>query len=111
MGDKGIACGGPQPPGDWSHKDLYVGHCEVFNIRGISGKKGHSGNGIVLSSLDGGVIEYCTVYNTGEFSDDMNSGGPIGIWAWDSRNVVIQFCEAYNNKTGNSADGGGFDAP
>ena len=109
IGDKGIATGGPQPPGDWSHKDFYVGHCQVFNVRGISGKPGHSGNGIIVSSLDGGLIEYCVAHNNGEFSDDMNSGGPIGIWAWDSRNVIFQFCEAYDNKTGNRADGGGFD--
>jgi hypothetical protein len=108
-GDKGIASGGPQPPGDWGHKGIYVGRCRVYNIRGISGKRGHSGNGIILSSVDGAVIEYCTAYNNGEFSDDPDSGGPIGIWAWDSRNVVIQFCESYNNKTGNQADGGGFD--
>ncbi|MBL7110771.1 MAG: right-handed parallel beta-helix repeat-containing protein [Bacteroidales bacterium] len=108
-GDKGIAIGGTMPEGDWGHKDIYIGNCKVYNIRGISGKSGHSGNGIIVSQLDGGVIEYCVVYNNGEFSDDMNSGGPIGIWAWDSRNVVFQFNEAYENKTGNRADGGGFD--
>jgi hypothetical protein len=108
-GDKGIASSGPQPPGDWGHKDIYVGHCRVYNIRGITGKRGHSGNGIILSSVDGGVIEYCTAYNNGDFSDDPNSGGPIGIWFWDTHNGVIQFCESYDNKTGNQADGGGFD--
>ena len=108
-GDKGIASIGPQPPGGWGHKDIYVGHCRVYNIRGISGKRGHSGNGIILSSIDGGVIEYCKAYNNGEFSDDPNSGGPIGIWFWDTGNGVIQFCESYDNKTGNQADGGGFD--
>lgn len=108
-GDKGIAAGGPMPAGDWAHKDVYVGHCRVYNNRGIPGKRGHSGNGIVLSSVDGGMIEYCTAYNNGEFSDDPESGGPIGIWFWDTRNGVIQFCESYDNKTGNRADGGGFD--
>jgi hypothetical protein len=108
-GDKGIAAGGPMPEGDWAHKDLYVGHCRVYNNRGIPGKKGHSGNGIVLSSVDGGMIEYCSAYNNGEFSDDPETGGPIGIWFWDTRNGVIQFCESYDNKTGNNADGGGFD--
>jgi hypothetical protein len=63
----------------------------------------------MLSSVDGGLIEYCTAYNNGEFSDDPNSGGPIGIWFWDTRNGIIQVCESYDNKTGNNADGGGFD--
>jgi len=108
-GDKGISASGPQPPGDWGNKDLYIGNCTVYNTRGISGKKGHSGNGIIVSSVDGGMIEYCTAYNNGEFSDDPESGGPIGIWAWDARNIIIQFCEAYDNRTGNRADGGAFD--
>lgn len=108
-GDKGIAVGGPQPEGEWGNKDFYIGNCKVYNIRGILGRRSHSGNGIIVSSLDGGLIEYCVAYNNGENSDSPHSGGPIGIWAWDSRNVVFQFNEAYENKTGNRADGGGFD--
>ena len=38
-----------------------------------------------------------------------NVGGPVGIWAWDSNAVTIQYNESYANKTGSSADGGGFD--
>ena len=97
-GNSGIASSGPKPPGDWGHKDFYVGNCRVYDNRGIPGKRGHSGNGIILSSVDGAVIEYCTAYNNGQFSDDPNTGGPIGIWAWDARKVVIQFCESYENK-------------
>lgn len=108
-GDKGISVGGPQPPGDWGHKNVYIGYCRVFNIRGISGKKGHSGNGIIVSSVDTALIEYSTAFNNGEFSDDPETGGPIGIWYWDTRNGIIQHCESFRNKTGNRADGGGFD--
>jgi len=81
----------------------------VYNIRGVKGIKRHTGNGIVLSSVDSGMIEYCTAFNNGEFCENPTSGGPIGIWVWDSRGVTIQFCESYDNKTGNFADGGGFD--
>ena len=108
-GDKGICFWGSQPRGDWVHKDVYVGNCRVYDNVGIAGKRGHTGNGIILSSVDGAIIEFCEGYNNGQFSDDPNSGGPIGIWAWDSRDVVIQYCEAYENKTGNKKDGGGFD--
>lgn len=108
-GNQGIAASGSQPPGDWVHKGIYVGDCRIYDNEGISGKRGHSGNGIILSSVDGAVIEYCEAYNNGRLSDDPQGGGPIGIWAWDSKNVVIQYCEAYDNKTGNKADGGGFD--
>ena len=34
---------------------------------------------------------------------------PVGIWAWDSRNIIIQYNESFNNKTGATKDGGGFD--
>ncbi len=108
-GNQGIASSGSKPPGDWVHKEIYVGDCKVYDNAGISGGRGHSGNGIILSSVDGAVIEYCEAYNNGWLSDDPCGGGPIGIWAWDSKNVVIQYCEAYDNKTGNRADGGGFD--
>jgi len=108
-GNHGISSLGSQPPGDWVHKQIHIGNCKVYDNAGISGKRGHSGNGIMLSSVDGAVIEYCEVYHNGWLSDDPNGGGPIGVWAWDSSNVVIQYCEAYNNKTGNKADGGGFD--
>jgi hypothetical protein len=36
--------------------------------------------------------------------------GPVGIWAWESNNVRIQYCISYRNKTSkNAKDGGGFD--
>ncbi len=108
-GDKGISFWGPQPKGDWVHKDIYIGQCKVYDNLGIAGAKGHTGNGIIVSSIDGGIIEFCESYNNGELCGDPHSGGPVGIWAYDSHNVVIQFCESHNNKTGNEKDGGGFD--
>ncbi|MFN7141124.1 MAG: right-handed parallel beta-helix repeat-containing protein, partial [Limisphaerales bacterium] len=35
--------------------------------------------------------------------------GPVGIWAYDSSYVTIQYNEAFSNKTGSGKDGGGFD--
>jgi hypothetical protein len=36
--------------------------------------------------------------------------GPVGIWAWQSDHVIIQYCISYRNKTSEGAkDGGGFD--
>jgi hypothetical protein len=34
--------------------------------------------------------------------------GPVGIWAWNSDRVVIQFCISHDNKSPGD-DGGGFD--
>ena len=108
-GDKGISSSGSKPPGDWPHRDIYVGNCKVYDNAGFSDPTswGHHGNGIVLSAVDGAVIEFCEAYNNGWLCDT-KGGGPVGIWAYDANNVIIQFCEAHHNKT-SGGDGGGFD--
>lgn len=106
-GDKGITSYGYWPPYDWPHEDIYIGDCTVYNNAGNPGWEPHSGNGIVLSGVDGAVIECCEAYNNGWLCD-APGGGPVAIWAWEANDVTIQFCEAYENKT-SGGDGGGFD--
>jgi hypothetical protein len=92
-----------------SHRAIYVGNCRAYNNAGVPGMKqegGSSGNGIVLSGVDGAVIEYCEAYNNGWLCE--TPAGPVGIWAWEASNVVIQFCESHHNQT-SGGDGGGFD--
>jgi hypothetical protein len=109
-GDKGIASSGywPPNPANRSHKDIYIGYCKVHDNPGIETKDSHTGNGIVLSGVDGGTIEYCEAYNNGALNSG-TEGGPFGIWAWEASNVIIQFCESHHNRTNNGKDGGGFD--
>jgi parallel beta-helix repeat protein len=90
-----------------THQDVYVGYSRAFNNSGIAGLTHNTGNGIVVSGVDGGKIERSVAHDNGWLCDA--SEGPVGIWTYASRNVVIQFNESYNNKTGGSADGGGFD--
>jgi hypothetical protein len=97
----------PPDPSNRPHRAIYVGNCRIYDNAGIPGMKPHSGNGIVLSGVDGAVIEYCEAFNNGWLCD-APGGGPVGIWAWEARDVVIQFCESHNNKT-SGGDGGGFD--
>jgi hypothetical protein len=68
----------------------------------------HSGNGILLHDVDGGLIDGCTAFGNGGLSRS-KSGGPVGIWAWSSRKLVIQNCVSVRNRTGGKYDGGGFD--
>jgi hypothetical protein len=109
-GDQGISVWGvwPSDPDNRSHQDLYIGYCRVFDNPGIPRKQGHTGNGIIVSGVNNGVIEYSEAYNNGTLNSG-NEGGPIGIWAWESTGVVIQHCESHHNKTNNNKDGGGFD--
>ncbi|KON28672.1 hypothetical protein AC481_00880 [miscellaneous Crenarchaeota group archaeon SMTZ-80] len=107
-GGAGIATYGDSTSGkSWSHKNLSIGHCKAYNNKGLIGSSGNSGNGIVISNVDGAVIERCVAYNNGELNNHPGEG-PIGIWAWCANDVTIQHNESYSNKS-RTRDGGGFD--
>lgn len=92
----------------YAHANLYVGHSKFFNNAGVPGHDHHSGDGIVVSDLDGGVIERSVAYNNG-FAHDLAKEGPVGIWGWDVNRLTIQYNESFGNRTGSTTDGGGFD--
>src|SRR5262249_5722263 len=73
----------------YAHSNIYIGDCRAYNNEGIAGKASHTGNGIILSDVDGGTIERCVAWNNGARCT-YSGGGPVGIWAWDSNAVVIQ---------------------
>ncbi len=92
-----------------SHEDVLIAHCEVFDNRGDpTVTNNHTGSGIILSATNGAVIEFCHAYNNGEYNSSGNNG-PVGIWAWQANDVIIQFNISNNNKSGSNKDGGGFD--
>jgi hypothetical protein len=97
-------------PVNYDNHDLYIGYCVAENNPGDpTVLKGHSGNGILAFSTDGGVIEYCEAFNNG-WDMPWNGNGPVGIWIWDCTNFIIQHCISHDNKTRPGArDGGGFD--
>jgi Right handed beta helix region len=92
---------------EYAHANVHVTHCQAFDNTGDpSYLKNHSGSGIVLYQVDGGIMEYCTAWNNGGLCH--SSGGGVGLWTCASRRVVIQHCESFANQT-SGADGGGFD--
>jgi Right handed beta helix region len=91
----------------YAHADVHVCDCQAFGNTGDPDYlKNHSGSGIVLYQIDGGVMENCTAWNNGALC--RSSGGGVGLWTCESRRVVIQFCESFGNRT-SGGDGGGFD--
>jgi hypothetical protein len=55
------------------------------------------------------TIDHCTATNNG-WDMPRKGNGPVGIWAWESDHITIQYCISYRNKTSeNAKDGGGFD--
>ncbi len=97
-------------PVNYDNRDLYIGYCIAENNPGDpTVLANHSGNGILASSVDGGLIEYCEAFNNG-WDMPWTGNGPVGIWIWDASNFIIQHCVAHHNKTAPGAhDGGGFD--
>ncbi|MCU0408687.1 MAG: right-handed parallel beta-helix repeat-containing protein, partial [Bacteroidales bacterium] len=54
-------------------------------------------------------IEYCEAMNNG-WDMPREGNGPVGIWAYMSDSITIQYCYAHHNKTSEKGkDGGGFD--
>ncbi|WP_461490002.1 right-handed parallel beta-helix repeat-containing protein [Pontibacter sp. HJ8] len=91
------------------HKNVYIAHSKAFNNAGLPDRTwSHSGNGIVMGGVDGGIIEYCEAYNNG-WLNAWTSGGPVGIWGYLCNNLIIQYNESHHNRTGTTKDGGGFD--
>jgi hypothetical protein len=69
----------------------------------------HSGNGILVGQSDSVIVDHCVATNNG-WDMPRVGNGPVGIWAYESSNILIQYCISYGNKTSKGAkDGGGFD--
>jgi hypothetical protein len=91
------------------NEDIYIGHCLAYHNHGTRGLPGHSGSGIVLGGVKRGMIEHSEAHDSGSESDASQTGGPVGIWAWNSDQVTIQFCKSHGIASANNADGGGYD--
>jgi hypothetical protein len=108
----GIQVAGPYDTASdaYAHADVAIVDCRAHDNPGDPAfLKNHSGNGIQMGEVDGGLIERCVAWNNGSLCNSPE-GGPVGIWAWSSNRVTIQYCESYGNRTGAaSVDGGGFD--
>ncbi len=90
----------------YSNSDLYIGNCQFYNNTGTTDFVTDSGFGIYLDSVNGAVIENNVVYNNGQ--NTISLGGPMGIIAMESNNIVVQKNEVHHIHTSGS-DGGGID--
>ncbi len=107
--ENGIAVWGSDAPGHtgYSHQNVRITRAQAYMNSGIE----KTGSGIVLSNVDGGLIERSVAHGNGiRLQFVPSSGGPFGIWAWRANRIVIQHNESYDNRsTIGGADGGGFD--
>ncbi len=95
---------------EYDNENLYIGYCVAENNPGDpTVLNNHSGNGILASSVRGGIIEYCEAFDNG-WDMPWTGNGPVGIWIWDCTDFIIQHCVSHHNRTNPVAkDGGGFD--
>lgn len=92
----------------YAHTNLYVAHNRVYDNPGKPGKThNHTGDGIVISTVDGGLLEYNEAFGNG--AGNVSAQGPVGIWAWESNDITFQFNESHHNSAGEGVDGDGFD--
>jgi hypothetical protein len=91
----------------YAHTDVVVSRCAAHDNSGDPDyAKNHSGSGIVLYEVDGGWVDECRAWENGQLCTHANGG--VGIWTCASRNVVIERCESFGNRSA-GGDGGGFD--
>lgn len=92
----------------YAHANVRVTRVHAFRNPGDpTNMVRNTGNGIVLGSVTGGVIERSTAYENGASCRAIE--GPAGIWTYDSHQVRIENNVSYRNRTGGPADGDGFD--
>ncbi len=100
-----------RPDGDgthYSHEDVTISHCTVWNNFGDPSHPQNTGNGIVIGGVNRGTVEYCVAHHNGG-AGPATGGGPFGIWAWESRAVILQYNLVHHQRSSTPVDGGAYD--
>ncbi len=94
---------------DYAHEEVAIVGCTAHHNPGVPGpSRDHSGSGIVIADVRGGLVEHCRAFENGALCES-DEGGPVGIWAWDCDAIAIQHNLSYRNRVAGPKDGGGFD--
>ncbi|HEY1045238.1 MAG TPA: PKD domain-containing protein [Bacteroidia bacterium] len=91
----------------YNHRNVQILRSIAHHNYGFANTANHSGNGILIGQVDSGVIAYCEAYENG-INNNYPNAGPAGIWTWDSKYIVIEYCYAHHNRS-QTVDGDGFD--
>jgi hypothetical protein len=91
----------------YANQNVHISHVVASDNPGNPDITAYSsGSGIILGSVQDGTVQWSTAAHNG--GDGHSRPGPEGIWAYDSRRVVIKHCLSYGNHTKNRIDGNGF---
>lgn len=92
----------------YSHADFLLRDCVVHHNLGDPASDAHTGSGIMLSGVDGAVVERCVAHNNGGLGPS-TGGGPFGIWVFEAKRCTLQYNLVYNQRSSSRSDGGAFD--
>ncbi len=82
-----------------------TGDALYFNSHNAGANENASNGGIFIEGASGATVTNCVA-----FHNCIDAAGGVGIWAYQSTNVVFSFDESYGNTiSGGTQDGDGFD--
>lgn len=68
----------------------------------------HTGSGIIIGAVHHATVRDSSAHDNGTRSSGTAPSGPVGIWAYDAKDVLLEHNTAYRNHTGSKVDGAGF---
>jgi hypothetical protein len=108
----GVYVDGAEDPStsSYANSDVTIRGCLATDNLGDSDyPQSHSGDGIFLGDVTGGLIDGSIAHGNGTLNS-CEGCGPVGIWAANAHNVTIEHSESYENAAGPGGhDGDGFD--
>ncbi|GAA3145678.1 right-handed parallel beta-helix repeat-containing protein [Streptomyces rectiviolaceus] len=110
--DAGLLTYGPAfDPGQpaYAHEDVDVSDVSAYRNTGDpKAVDRHTGDGIILGAVRNATVRDSSAHDNGSTSATEAPSGPVGIWAYDARDVRLEHNTAYRNHTGSDVDGAGF---
>jgi hypothetical protein len=93
----------------YAHQNLDVEAVSAYDNPGDpTAIASSTGSGIVLGSVSHATVRGSTAHDNGNRSAVQAPEGPVGIWAYNATDVLIEHNVAYHNQTGSLLDGAGF---
>ncbi|MEV0321466.1 right-handed parallel beta-helix repeat-containing protein [Streptomyces sp. NPDC050658] len=93
----------------YAHQDIEVTDVEAHGNEGDpEAADRHTGDGIILGGVRHATVRDSSAHDNGSDAAAEAPSGPVGIWAYDATDVVLEHNVAYRNHTGSDVDGAGF---
>ncbi|MFD5098585.1 right-handed parallel beta-helix repeat-containing protein [Streptomyces albidochromogenes] len=93
----------------YAHQNILVERVEAHHNTGDpKTTETHSGNGIILGGVRDATVRDSSAHDNGTRAAAAAPAGPVGIWAYDATEVLLEHNTSFRNHTGNAVDGAGF---